>query len=819
MEFHQTLYLGRLIDSAVLPTHKEHEEPPRKLPLVGNNPDSARAAGEEISGRILSVTTNFSQVGVKSESSVTLRDRKGLSSLTAMLEFLTDETKWDHVKIAWLGEIEGLDESEELTSDDKQAFENLLGPSNKPVWLDGSSSKWRVYAENILWPTLHYSTTGEENDIDKMVRDNLHGWEVYKTMNKKYAEVVLANYKPGDIIMIHDMYLMLLPSLLREKLPNALIGLYVPSPFPSSELFKMLPQRLELLQGMLGATIIGFQSDQYIKHFISAATRITGIEATGHKLLYNGRYVACVSTPFGINAKHVLERSKGENVNKIIQEIRKMYAGKTLIIGRDKLDSTQGLLQKFRAFLVFLEVYPQWRGKVVFVQITTSTYQNYPYLEQELSHLISYINSKFGDIDYTPIIHFSRRLNQDEYFALLKTADVGYFTPIREGASSAAIEYILCKYGRSQEELRENDENSSSPIGASMVLSEFMGITDLLGQSNTVNPYDSLQVAFMLNQALEMSIMTGLSANDVQMYETASTHYDVGHFVNEFLSYLVLHDLKHENQHYTPEVDISQLSTSYKNAKQKLILLDYDGTLTPIVRDPEAAVPSERLKKIIETLTSDPNTTVWVISGRDMKFLDKHLAQYKINLSAEHGCYVKRAGVGPDGKWEDLVSQLDMNWMNVVMDVLQSYTERTEGSSIEKKQSAITWHYRKSDPIFGAFQASHLRAYLELTVSKKYPVDVMAGKANVEIRPKLFNKGEIVRSIFEEAHKKNEFPEFVLCCGDDTTDEDMFKVLSDQTEQKGLFSILVGPQTKLTIARWHANNVDQLQDALDSLKP
>ena len=811
MEFHRTAYLGPLIDAAYAVPFQEAPKPLPKEPKPAHtvSPEDARRLGDKVSGRILSVVTNLPYVATLHQDAPGLRQRRGLSSLNALLDHVTSKTGWENVNIGWLGEIEALDEGDQVTKDQQQALDSMLGPSNKSVWLPQPCIQWRDFAERELWPVLHYSWNSQYNSLNHTLSRGLHSWNNYVRFNEAYLDVVLKEYREGDLIMVHDMYLFLLPSMIRKHLPNASIGLYVHTPFPSSELFRILAQREELLHGMLGATIIGFQSEQYIKHFLSAATRLLGLESAGTKILFDGRYVACVAQPFGVNVGQVLNRAASPEVPELSREIRKLYGNKRIIVGRDKLDSTQGILQKLQAFYTLLEMYPQWRGKLVYVQITTLTWQYTPVLEQQMSHMIAFINAKYGNLNYTPIVHFSKHIEQDEYIALLRTADVGFFTPTREGASSAAVEYVLC----------QNSRDDIRAIGATMVLSEFMGITDLMSQSDmAVNPYDALQMSFMLDQALTMSEVATRSEKDHHIVKTAHTNHDVGTFFTAFLTRLIEHDLRHENQHYTPRADVQKIDKSFKNAKRRLVLLDYDGTLTPIVRDPAAAVPSERLKSIFKDLTAQPNTSVWIISGRDKDFLDQHMSAYKINLSAEHGCFVKYAQTGPQAQWEDLVAKLDMSWMKVVMDVLQSYTERTEGSNIERKQSAITWHYRRSDPEFGQFQASHLRAYLELTVAKKYPIDVMAGKANVEIRPKLFNKGEIVANIFRDAHRNGEVPDFVLCLGDDTTDEDMFRVLTDQPSQQGIFSTLVGPENRLTIARYHVNNVDEAHDLLDSLK-
>lgn len=204
-------------------------------------------------------------------------------------------------------------------------------------------------------------------------------------------------------------------------------------------------------------------------------------------------------------------------------------------------------------------------------------------------------------------------------------------------------------------------------------------------------------------------------------------------------------------------------------------MFDYDGTLTPIVKDPQAAIPSDRVLRTIKSLAADPRNAVWIISGRDQAFLDEWMGHIpELGLSAEHGCFIRKPR---SDDWENLAEKSDMAWQKDVVEVFQHYAERTQGSFIERKRVALTWHYRRADPEYGAFQARECRRQLEETVGKKWDVEVMAGKANLEVRPTFVNKGFIAtRLVNEYGTTPGKAPEFILCLGDDFTDEGMYMI-------------------------------------------
>lgn len=799
-----------------------------------------------LSGRVINALPNLPHAIIHTgEQKFDIRHRRGNSALYSALTFIKQQTEWESVIVAWTGEIETTpnpadnvpqEDVEDLNTEKIVQLENeLQGLSASygrvhPVWLLGKrQSRWREYAESIIWPILHY-IQGEPTDG----RQEKEWWCDYVTLNEAYAEKIIAVYKPGDIIWIHDYYLFLLPQILRMKLPNAYIGVFLHSPFPSSEYFRCLPKRKELLEGVLGANLVATQSYAFSRHFISACARLLGVETAPNYISAYGIHVTVDTIPIGIDTVTVERDAFQESVNEKVTALRLLHPDKKIIIGRDRLDSVRGVVQKLYAFEMFLNLYPEWIEKVVLIQVTSPAYSNTAKTEKKISEMVTHINSQYGGLHFAPVQHYPRHIARDEYFALLRVADLGLITSVRDGMNTTSLEFVVCQ--------KENH----SPL----VLSEFTGTAGTLIDAMQVNPWDSVGVAHVIHQCLQQDSSTN-AALENKLYKTVTSN-TVQHWVQRFLSRLIRNLESHDQTHMTPTLDRALMLHKYTNAKKRLFLFDYDGTLTPIVRDPAAAIPSARLHKTLEKLCADPRNTVWIISGRDGEFLDKWLGDNKhIGFSAEHGCFIKDVG---STEWTNLAEQTDMSWQDDVKEVFDYYTERTQGSSIEHKRAALTWHYRRADPEFGVFQARECRNHLEQTVAKQYDIEVMAGKANVEVRPRKFNKGEIVKSIIEEFGEDK--PEFIICLGDDATDEDMFKALyrtasSNDDERRGssisqdttvedieklkltdctttekvayersadgLFPVTVGPANKLTTATWHLIDPAAVLDTLSVL--
>lgn len=698
----------------------------------------------------------------------------------------------------------------------EKQLESHQGGRVSPVWLWDDIDKdevatfcnqqrWRRYGEHELFTLFHYKQNRPSDG-----RDLRKAWADYYCMNQAFADAIINVYEPGDIVLIHDYQLLLLPSLLRQRLPNIYIGFFLHVPFPSSEYYRCLTRRKDVLEGMLGANMIGFQAYSYARHFSSCCTRILGFDSSSAGVDAYGAHVPVDVFPIGINAVATMKAAfESPGVEDKIKALRELYAGKKIIVGRDRLDTVRGVAQKLQAFEMFLERHPEWHEQVVLIQVTSPTSieerdDKGDKTANKISELVARINGSFGSLSFTPVQHYPQYLSQEEYFALLRIADLGLITSVRDGMNTTALEYVICQ--------RDNH--------GPLIISEFSGTAGSLGNAIHINPWDLGGTAEEINTALTMTDREKQRTHEL-LFRHVTTN-TVQAWTDNYIKRLLTNLASYDQSIATPALDRAQLLTRYRHSNRRLFMFDYDGTLTPIVKDPQSAIPSDRVIRTLKTLASDPKNQVWIISGRDQAFLEEWMGHIsELGLSAEHGSFMRMPN---SGNWENLTETLDMSWQKEVMDVFTYYTERTQGSFIERKKIALTWHYRRADPEFGAYMARECQKYLQATVAKKWDVEVMTGKANLEVRPRFVNKGEISKRLVNEyGEGEGNAPDFVLCLGDDFTDEgerrrslqktlsrtdhlltDMFRTLrKSKLPEEHRFAVTVGAKTKQTLATWH----------------
>ncbi|GAB7365973.1 hypothetical protein MBLNU230_g7301t1 [Neophaeotheca triangularis] len=817
-------------------------ERPKKPEIAETDPRSAHAS-LNLSGHVISATFCVPyKLGYKPGANWELQSRRGTSALFDSFSYLSSpESPWQHTLVGWTGEVEKAassgvettvngssmdaiplnkasapipidshtkpkqpsDDAAELhiTRDDRDALEAQLsrdhGGRVTPVWLHDeidadknvtlrNQQKWRRYGEHELFTLFHYKQN-EPTDGRAIKK----AWADYYRMNRAFADTIVSQYKPGDIVLIHDYHLLLLPSMLRQRLPNVYIGFFLHIPFPSSEYYRCLSRRKEILEGMLGANMIGFQSWSYARHFSSCCTRVLGFDSSSAGVDAYGAHVAVDVFPIGINAENTHKSAFNlEGIDKKMEGIRDMHAGKKIIVGRDRLDTVRGVAQKLQAFEIFLERHPEWHEKVILIQVTSPTSieerdDKGDKTANKISDLVARINGTFGHLSYAPVQHYPQYLRQDEYFALLRVADLGLITSVRDGMNTTALEYVICQ------------KDNHSPL----IISEFSGTAGSLGHAIHINPWDLGGTADAIDMALVMSEDKKSQAHN-KLYKHV-TRNTIQSWTTNYLKRLLTNLVSFSQSAATPALDRVKLLSQYRASRRRLFMFDYDGTLTPIVKDPQAAVPSDRVIRTLKSLASDHRNAVWIISGRDQAFLDEWMGHIpELGLSAEHGSFIR---MPHSTQWENLTEKIDMSWQQKVIDVFNWYSERTQGSFIERKKIALTWHYRRADPVFGAHQANDCQKHLNDTVAKEFDVEVMAGKANLEVRPRFVNKGEIAKKLVESyGQEVGQAPEFVLCLGDDFTDEDMFRSLSASAlPDEHVFAVTVGASSKQTLASYH----------------
>ena len=415
----------------------------------------------------------------------------------------------------------------------------------------------------------------------------------------------------------------------------------------------------------MGSNLIGFQSYSYSRHFTSCCTRILDFPSDASGVDAFGARVEVGVYPIGIDTERVLKLAWSDEVSEKCHALKEMYKGTKIIVGRDRLDSVRGVTQKLMAFNRFLEMYPEWREKVVLIQVTSPTSRKEGREEAEVkiaskvNELVTKINGEYGSLGFSPVQHYPQYLAPDEYFALLRAADIGLITSVRDGMNTTSLEYVVCQ------------RDTHGPL----ILSEFSGTAGSLRDAIHINPWDLSNVAKQINNALTMSPEKRQSMQS-NLYSHVTTQ-TVQSWITKFLRKLVGTLASSRNENATPVLDGTSLLERYRAAGKRLFMFDYDGTLTPIVRDPQAAIPSERVIQTIKALASDERNAVWIISGRDQEFLQQHLGHIKnIGFSAEHGSFIRYPGAAT---WENLAEKLDMSWQAEVLNVFQKYTDRVPG--------------------------------------------------------------------------------------------------------------------------------------------
>ncbi len=631
------------------------------------------------------------------------------------------------------------------------------------------------FSNNTLWPLFHYFT--------KYVEYSQQTWERYVEVNRKFQEAVLKIAQPNDIIWVQDYHLMLLPGMLRKDLPNNEIGYFLHIPFPSYELFRTLPWRREILDGVLGADQIGFHTFDYMRHFISSASRITNYENRLGEFYLPGRTVQVDAFPMGINYDKFHNADDDPAVQKQVERLRESFADSKVVLSVDRLDYSKGILQRLHACNHFLEKYPSMAGKVVFLMLVVPSRDNvehYAVLKEEIDELIGKINGRFATMHWSPLHYYYRSLPFEELAALYKVADICLVTPLRDGMNLVSKEYIAS---------REND--------GVLILSEMAGASIELKDSICINPNNIEEIANAVMEALRMSPDEQLIR--LLKMQRKVKEFSVQFWANDFINKM---HKRHDRQVRESERMVvgelqDKLVNAYAKADHRLILLDYDGTLVPFADDPNQAFPDELLLELLKDLSVQQNTRVVLISGRMYHTLDKWFKDLDLELVAEHGMWIRTA----DG-WQESERQ-SLKWMREVKEIFQDFADNTPGAFIEEKDCGLAWHYRNSDKWLADIRAYQLFKSL-VNYCTRNGLEILDGNKVIEVKNIGVNKGSAVQKWL-----KKDF-DFVIAIGDDRTDEDVFKVLPEDS-----WGIKVG--NLQTIAPFRLSDYNQVRQLLHRL--
>ncbi|XP_075082781.1 putative alpha,alpha-trehalose-phosphate synthase [UDP-forming] 9 [Nicotiana tabacum] len=676
-----------------------------------------------------------------------------------------------------------LSEQEEVTQRLLEEFKCV--PTYVPR--DIQEKFYHGFCKQQLWPLFHYMLPMCPDHGDRFDRQL---WQAYVSANKLFADKVMEVVNPeDDYIWVQDYHLMVLPTFLRKRYHRVKLGFFLHSPFPSSEIYRTLPVRDEILKGLLNCDLIGFHTFDYARHFLSCCSRMLGLDyesKRGHiGLDYFGRTVYIKILPVGIHKGRLELVLNLSSTFAKAKEVQEQFKGMKVILGVDDMDIFKGISLKLLAFEHLLQQHEDLQGKLVLVQIVNparSSGKDVQEAKREAYLTVDRINQIYGRSNYEPVILIDRPVARYEKTAYYAVADCCIVNAVRDGMNLVPYKYIVCRQGSLG--MDEAMGIKADSLRTSMlVVSEFIGCSPSLSGAIRVNPWDIEAVAEALNVAITMSDSEKVLRHE-KHYRYVSSH-DVAYWARSFMQ-----DLERAcKDHYSKrcwgiglglgfrvialspsfrKLSIDHIVSSYRRTQRRAIFLDYDGTVVP--QSSMVKAPSAEVITLLNTLSNDPKNTVYIVSGRGRTSLSEWLAPCeRLGIAAEHGYFIRESKTSD---WESLAS--DLEWNEIVEPVMKLYREATDGSYIETKESALVWHHHDADPDFGSCQAKELLDHLESVLANE-PAVVKRGQHIVEVKPQGVTKGLVSEKVLSMMVDSGKPPDFVMCIGDDRSDEDMFE--------------------------------------------
>jgi trehalose 6-phosphate synthase/phosphatase len=611
-------------------------------------------------------------------------------------------------------------------------------------------------------------------------------WQSYQEVNTLFADAIGAVAEPGDTIWIQDYHFLLLPQMVRERVPDASIGFFLHIPFPSYEIFRLLPWRTELLCGLMGVDLIGFHAFSYARHFLDSVRQILGYGNKLGVIQAGDRLIKADAFPMGIDYRRFADAGDLPEVRAEVERLRSEVKNRQIVFSVDRLDYSKGIPERLVAYDHFLTQYPEYKGKVTLIQVTAPSrtgVEQYQQLKKQIDELVGDINGRHASLGWMPVWYLYQSQSFHPLRALYEIAHVALLTPLRDGMNLVAKEYVASK---------------TNGHGV-LVLSEMTGAANELVESLVVNPHNKQQIAEALHRALSMPIHEQERRNKAMQARLA--RYDVNRWAEDFLESLAeVHraaiSLSVQILNRTHE---SELIERYQRAQHRLIILDYDGTLVSLTENPQDATPDDDLCNLLTALVRDRRNQVLLLSGRGKDQLNDWLERFDLGLVAEHGVWIRPQ----DGEWQT-IEPLDASWKASIRPILERFVERTPGSLMEEKTAALAWHYRRVNDDLATVRSQELKETL-LQLTANLHLDVLEGDMVIEVKNVGINKGKAA------GYWLNQKPwDFILALGDAWTDEDTFTVLPEDA-----YSIRVG--VKPSSARFNLESPKDVRRLLAKL--
>lgn len=633
------------------------------------------------------------------------------------------------------------------------------------------------FCKTILWPVFHYQIP--DNPKSKAYED--HSWIYYVKLNEAFAERIAKHWKRGDSIWVQDYHLLLVPAMLRKMLPDAQIGFFLHIAFPSSEVFKCIAPRKELLEGILGANLIGFQTHEYCRHFLQTCSRILSVEATTEGIQMEDRFINVGTFPIGIDPTSWDKRRQATDVERWVDTISERYQGKRLIVSRDKIDSVRGIRQKLLSYELFLNTYPDWADKVVLIQVATSTTEQ-PELEATISDIAMRINSTHSTLAHQPLVFLKQDLAFPQYLALITVADALMITSLREGMNLTSHEFVYCQ-----------DGSYGTKAYGSLILSEFTGSASVFGNhALLVNPWDYRQCS----EAIYTALTRGEKERKTvwEAMHRAVLHNSTGNWVKSFNETLkrVWNEQSSREIMAVPRLSVPRLTERYRETKRRLMIVDYEGTLASwgsprsiILTTPQRAIIT------LTELTDDPHNVVYVMSSRMPEEMERLFRQVNnLGLIAENGCFVREPNAD---EWTSLANKSHIkDWKQSVSRILAYFKERSEGSWVEERHCSLVFHHGSAeDPVSAGRLAAECADHINDACANQgvHAIPIEGALVVETVHTNKASAAELVwRWCLQSPEKEADIPkpDFLLVIGDNREDEPVFRWANKLVGSKGV---------------------------------
>uniref|UniRef100_A0A251UEA9 Putative trehalose-phosphatase/synthase 3 n=1 Tax=Helianthus annuus TaxID=4232 RepID=A0A251UEA9_HELAN len=613
-----------------------------------------------------------------------------------------------------------------------------------PVFLDEDLVRlyYNGYCNNIMWPLFHSRGLAQDDGLDAYA-------------NQMFADVIEENYQQGDVVWCHDYHLMFLPSLLKEKRPNTRVGWFLHTPFPSSETYRTMPSRSQLITAVLAADLVGFHTYDYARNFMSACTHILGLEGTLVGVQDQGRVTRIAAYPIGIDSHRFVQTVQLLEVQDRIKELEGGFGGKKVILGVDRLDVIKGIPEKLLAFEKFLKDNPNWCDKVVLVQIAVPTRTEVPMYKKLARHvheIVGQINGRFGKLTSVPVHFLDQSLDFNTLCALYAVADVALITSVMDGMNLVSYEFVACQASK------KGFVGAAQSLGAGAIL---------------VNPWNITDVASSILYALDMPSEEREKRHNHNFMHVIT--HTCQKWAETFLSELddTVAEAQLRTKQIPPQLQTELAVDRYRCSSNRMIILGFNETLTkPVNADGMADQVKQtelnlhpELEQPLKRLCDDPTSTVVIISGSQRCVLEKNFEDYNVWLAAEHGVFIRTT----DKNWsQNLTNNIHTDWIASLKHVFEYFTTRTPRSYCELRETSIVWSYKYSDFEFGRRQANDLLNHLRNGPISNASVDIVQGERSVEVRVNGVSKGVGIHGILGQVIRDKDMKlpiDYVLCVG------------------------------------------------------